>query len=156
MPITLVFQAIVERPPDLVFDILSDLRRYGDWLPHSNVFKGTTAISDDPIRVGTTYVEISPWGIRCGVVTEASRPVRLAFKQPMSLRPRFLGGIDIRLDHAIDAAGSSTRITRTLELDLCGIARLLRRPILRSFAVENRRMLAALKIHAERLPAAGR
>lgn len=74
MSTILVFEAVIERQRELVFDLLVDLRRYADWLPHSPAFKGTTLISAGPIHTGTTYVETSPWGTRRGTVTALDRP----------------------------------------------------------------------------------
>lgn len=152
MPVMLTFETVIRQSREVVFDLLVDLRRYDDWLPHSIAFEGTTSISDGPIRAGSTYVESSRWGTRRGIVTDLDRPARVSYRQPMTLRPLWFGGIDIALDHVLDELGPSTRVMRTLKLELRGPARLLRLPVVRSFKTENERMMAKLKNYAESLP----
>ncbi len=111
MTVTRIVETWIGCEPNLVFDTLADLRRYGEWLPPSSVFRGTTAICEGPIRPGTTYVETSPWGTRRGVVTAMHRPVRISYRQPMTLHPAWLGMIDVQVEDTLEAAGSETRLT---------------------------------------------
>ncbi len=146
---SLYFETSINQRPEIIFDLLADLRGYAAWLPRSVIFNGTSSISPGPIAVGTSYVEKSLWGTRRGTVTEMNRPSRLSFHQPMTLRPAWIGNVDIRLYHELIPSGASTRLIRTLDLDICGPARLFSRVILRGFISENHRMLAKLKAYAE-------
>ncbi len=152
MRTTLIIETLIERERTLVFDILVDLRRYSEWLPRSIVFKGTTSISERPTCVGTTYVESSLWGVRRGTITELHRPDRVSYWQPMTLRPAWIGVIDVRVDDSLSEADSSTRLTRTLRLGFTGPVRLFKSAVARSFRAEIERTHARLKEYTETLP----
>jgi uncharacterized protein YndB with AHSA1/START domain len=148
--IELSFEADIAASAERVFSLLADLRNYGQWLPASSAFYGTTEISDGPIGVGTSYVERSPVGVRHGVVTALLRPIRLDFEQPMTLKPRLLGSIGIKLFHTLTPAAGGVHILRRLELEPHGPVTLLMPLILRAFRAENERMMRTLKAFAER------
>ncbi len=101
------FSADIQAPADSVFSLLAELRDYARWLPTSSAYRGTQRISDGPIGLGTTYVEQSPLGVRHGIVTAFEPPCRLDFEQPMTLRPRIIGVIGIRLAHRLTTDGKS-------------------------------------------------
>jgi uncharacterized protein YndB with AHSA1/START domain len=148
--IELSFEADIQASAERVFSLLADLRHYAEWLPGSSAFHGTTEISEGPIGVGTTYVERSPVGVRHGVVTALVRPTRLDFEQPMTLKPRLLGSIGIKLSHTLTPAAGTVHVLRRLELAPHGPVTLLMPLILRAFRAENERMMRALKAFAER------
>ncbi len=147
--VSLSFDADINQRIEVIYDLLADLRGYGLWLPGSVVFKGTSEVSPGTTVVGTRYIESSPWGIRRGLVTQATRPTLLSFHQPMTLRPEWIGNIDIHLRHNLSSVGAGTRLHRTLDLAITGPARLVSRLIVRASGAENRRMLEKLKIYAE-------
>jgi uncharacterized protein YndB with AHSA1/START domain len=147
--IDLVFEADIHASAETVFAILVDLRHYDRWLPTSDAFHGTTEISEGPITVGTTYVEHSPSGTRAGRVTELVAPTRVAFEQPMTMKPRALGTIGIRLGHTLTPGDGSVHVRRTLELALPVQLRLARPVVRRQFVAENERMMKALQAFAE-------
>lgn len=135
----------IAAPAELVFDTIADLRAYDDWLPRSSAFHGTTILTDGPVTVGTRYVEPGPFGTRHGIVTRCSRPKRLDFEQPMTMRPALLGVIGITLTHEIEPAGPDTRLRRRLDLAPNGPARWFAPLLDRAFRAENERMLPILK-----------
>ena len=146
----LSFEADIAAGAERVFALLADLRDYAQWLPTSSSFHGTTEISDGPIGVGTTYVERSPLGVRHGVVTVLVRPTRLDFEQPMTLRPRLLGSIGIRLSHTLTPAAGAVHLLRRLDIEPRGPVTLLMPLVLSAFRAENQRMMRTLKTFAER------
>lgn len=150
----LFFEATFAAPPERVFDLLADLRGYDAWLPRSVVFKGTSEVSPGPIGAGTTYVERSIWGVRRGAVTRFERPSELAFDQPMTLNPRWLGRIEIRLRQKLVATDAGTYLTRELDLNFHGPVRCIGGAVAAMFATEIRRMIAALEQHIENPSAA--
>ena len=148
--VELRFTADINADADDVFSLLADLRAYDRWLPRSTAFYGTTRISDGPIAVGTTYVEDSPFGVRQGIVTDLVRPVLLNFEQPMTLKPRILGAIGIKLSHVLNPKPGSVHLLRRLELDPRGPVALLMPWVAAAFRSENKRMIERLKMAAER------
>jgi uncharacterized protein YndB with AHSA1/START domain len=133
-----------------VFALLAELRDYDHWLPGSAAFRGTNSISAGPIGVGTTYVEPGPLGVRHGRVTEFLPPKRLAFEQPMMLRPNAMGVIGIRLLMNLTPGGGGVHVRRELQLDPQGPVKLVMPLVLRAFRAENVRMMRILKDYAER------
>jgi uncharacterized protein YndB with AHSA1/START domain len=147
--IELTFEADIRASAGRVFSLLADLRDFDRWLPRSSAFHGTATISEGPIAVGTTYVEPGPLGTRHGAVTEMDRPTRLAFEQPMTLKPRALGVIGIRFVHTLTPNGPSVHLLRALELSPRGPVRLGMRFVVAMFRAENERMMRTLKAYAE-------
>jgi uncharacterized protein YndB with AHSA1/START domain len=134
---------------DRVFALLADLRNYDRWLPKSSAFRGTHHISEGPIATGTTYVEPGPLGVRYGKVTEFVPPTRLAFEQPMTLKPEVMGVIGIRLLHTLTPRDNMVHVRRELQLDPSGPVKLVMPLVVIAFRVENGRMMKKLKAYAE-------
>jgi uncharacterized protein YndB with AHSA1/START domain len=151
--IALKFEADIHASAQRVFSLLADLRDYDRWLPASSAFHGTVRISDGPIAVGTTYVEPGPLGTRHGVVTAMDSPVRLAFEQPMTLKPRVMGVIGIKLLHTLTPRGASVHLSRELQLSPQGPISLAMPLVIKMFRAENERMMRTLKAYAEANPA---
>jgi hypothetical protein len=77
------------------------------------------------------------------------RTTRLAFEQPMTLKPRIVGVIGIALRHILTPNGAALDLLRTLELEPRGPVRWAMPVVTRMFRAENERMLSALKGYAE-------
>jgi uncharacterized protein YndB with AHSA1/START domain len=136
--------------PEVVFDLVSDLHGYSRWLPSAGDYEGTSEISPPPVAVGTTYVEHSRAGVRNGLVIALARPDVIAFRQPMTLRPRSLGTIESTVSMSVAATATGSRVTRTIELGIPRRLKLVRSFVAGRFARESERMLRALKAFAER------
>jgi len=145
----LEFEAQIRATAERVFALLSDLRNYDRWLPRSSAFHGTTEISDGPIGVGTTYVEPGPAGVRTGRITRYEPPTVIGFEQPMTMKPRGAGVIDIRVEHILTPSAGSVHLRRVLQLSFSGPVRFAKPLVQRSFVAENERMMVALKAYAE-------
>lgn len=136
--------------PEVVFDLICDLHGYDRWLPSVGDYEGTSEISPPPVAVGTTYVEQSRHGVRHGIVIALARPDVVAFRQPMTLRPRLAGTIDSTVTMSVSATAVGARVTRTVELGIPRRLAFLRSGVVGRYARESERMLAALKAAAER------
>ena len=142
--VQLLFEADVPASAETVFDTIVDLRGYGRWLSSSSAYPGTTEISTDPIATGTSYVERGPSGVRNGTVTELERPARVTFHQPMTMRPRLLGVIDIHVTYTLAPTPAGVHLTRLVTLRIGWPLRLLQPLVLRQFRRESRRTMDAL------------
>jgi uncharacterized protein YndB with AHSA1/START domain len=142
--VQILIEAEVPAPAETVFDTIVDLRGYGRWLEPSSVYEGTTEISTDPIAAGTTYVESSPSGVRHGTVTELDRPTRVTFHQPMTMKPRLLGVIDIHVTYTLTPTAAGVHLARLVTLALGWRLTPLRPVVLRQFRREGRRTMDAL------------
>ena len=148
--IALHWETEIRGSAERIFALLADLRGYDRWLPGSSAFRGTNSISAGPIGVGTTYVEPGPLGVRHGRVTEFVPPTRLAFEQPMTLRPNAMGVLGIRLFMNLMPGADGVHVRRDLQLDPQGPVKLIMPLVLRAFRAENERMMRVLKDYAER------
>jgi uncharacterized protein YndB with AHSA1/START domain len=147
--IALRFETEIQASAERVFALLADLRGYDRWLPRSRAWRGTSHVSPGPTRLGTTYVEPSPFGVRHGRVTAFDPPTCIGFEQPMASRRRALGVIGIRLVHRLTPEGRGVRLLRVLELEPRGPVRVLMPLLVAPFRAENTRMMHALKAFAE-------
>jgi uncharacterized protein YndB with AHSA1/START domain len=153
--IELSWETDIRASADEVFSLLAGLRDYDRWLGKSAAFRGTHEVSPGPIGAGTTYVEPGPAGTRYGTVTEFDPPGRLHFEQPMTMKPRALGTIGIKVFHTITPGVDGVHLTRRLQLSPSGPVSLLVPLMLGAFRRENERMMHALKEFAEREAASG-
>ena len=135
-----------------IFAAIVDLRGYDRWLDRSKSFPGITDISTDPVAAGTTFVESEPRGVRHGTITEFQPPTRVTFHQPMTMKPRPLGFIDIDVTYTLTPSGASTHLARAVILGLHGPLRLVQPLVVRQFRREGLRTMLALKAHAETAP----
>jgi uncharacterized protein YndB with AHSA1/START domain len=143
------FETEIAAPAETVFDLIADLRGYDRWLPRSKDFPGTTEVSDGPIGVGTTYVEDASAGTRRGRITEFERPTRIAFDQPMALKPRFMGVIEIVASYSLTPRDGAVHLLRVVTLDFPLAMKPAQPVVVPRFRRENERTLAALKEFAE-------
>jgi uncharacterized protein YndB with AHSA1/START domain len=137
---------------DKIFDVIVDLRGYDRWLTPSTAYAGTTEVSSDPITAGTTYVEAGPNGVRHGTITELQPPTRVTFHQPMTMKPRPLGIIDIHVRYALTPTAGSVHVGRVVTLSIPWPLKLIQPLVARQFRSEGERTMLALKTFAEALP----
>jgi len=161
MPIHL--STTINAPAKEVFAIIADLPTYHNWLPESAAFKGTTQVSHNPVKLGTTYHEPGPAGTRKGEVVEFEPPVgktgKITFKQPMSMKPYVLGMVmDMKVTMTVTeerTEGEYGTVKTLLERDInVGYPWALWafKPLVDAeFKKESLRTLEALKAYAEGL-----
>lgn len=133
-----------------VFAVIIDLPEYNRWLPESRAFKGTTEVSTNPVRLGTTYIERSPDGVRYGQVTEFEEPTKVTFHHPMTLKPHFLGiTIDVTVSIAIRQEDAVSHVDRVVSIDIPASLWLIQSVVIKAFRKESGRTLATLKSYVE-------
>lgn len=152
----------INAPAKEVFGILIDLPTYHNWLPETNAFKGTTQVSHNPIKLGTTYHEPGPAGTRKGEVVEfeapaAGKPGKVTFKQPMSMKPYVLGMVlDVKVTMKVTeegnpATGLKTVLDRDVDLSYPWALWAFKPLVDGDFKKESMRTMEALKAYAEGL-----
>jgi uncharacterized protein YndB with AHSA1/START domain len=144
----------INAPAQKVFDVITDLQSYSEWLPDSTSFKGTTEVSDIPVKLGTTYVESNPAGVRSGEVLEFERPSKVVFHQPMKLNPASKGlVIDIKVEVVLKERGEGvTTVERNVYLGYPESLRELKAPFDKGAGEESARVMDLLKKRVESLP----
>jgi uncharacterized protein YndB with AHSA1/START domain len=143
-------EADIRASAETIFAAIVDFRGYDRWLPGSMVFKGITDISSDPVALGTTWAEPGPNGVRHGTVTEFEPPTRVTFHAPMTLKPRFLGMIDITVRLTLAPTEGSVHVIRVVTIGIPWPLKLVQPFVVRQFRVESGRAMRALKVFAER------
>ena len=143
----------VNAPAQKVFDAVTDLQSYSKWLPDSGTFNGTTEISESPVKLGTTYVESSPGGVRSGKVIEFERPSKVVFHQPMKLNPASGGHvIDIKVEVTLKENRGVTTVERDVYLGFPEPLQPLKEAWDKGGSEESVRVLNLLKKYVESLP----
>jgi len=143
-------EADIRCPAETVFDLITDFRGQDRWLAKSSAFRGTNEISSDPVALGTTYREPGPFGVRNGTVTEFERPVKITFRQPMTMRLH-AGTVDVTLRYTLTPGPGSTHVARVVTIAVPGPLRVIQPVLVRAFRAESGRTLLALKAYADTL-----
>jgi hypothetical protein len=153
------YVSTVGAPPATLFSLLSDMPRYGEWLPGSDAFGSTTEVEPYPVRLGSRYHDGKPgqageswWG----TVTGFQPPGSIDFHHTIAVR-QLKATVDVHIHYSFEPEEGDerqTRVARWLALDIAmPIAlRPLRRFIISSFDRENVRTIAAVKRYAEAHP----
>ncbi len=148
-----IYTATVNAPPEQLFRLLSDLPNYGDWLPGSSQYGGTTDVEPYPVRRGSRYHDGKPgepgkdwWGS----VTGFQPPGSLDFQHTINVS-QLRATIDVHIHYSLEAQDGATEVSRWLVLDITlpAVFRPVRPLITARFDKENVRTIAALKAYAE-------
>ena len=109
-------ESTIRRPPEAVFDFLTDLRHELDWNPNA---EHVEKLTDGPIRVGTRFrARWSGTGSTDVVVIHHDRPHAWATRSSAM-------GIEVIASGSVSAIAGGSRYTIRLELRPRGMARLL-------------------------------
>ena len=147
------YAVTISAPPGLLFQLLSDMPNYGDWLPGSGQYGGTTDVEPYPVRRGTRYHDGKPgepgkdwWG----TVTGFQPPGSLDFHHTIHVS-QLRALIDVHIHYSLEPGDGATQVSRWLVLDITLpiVFRPLRPLITARFDKENLRTMAALKAYAE-------
>ncbi|MEU6449732.1 SRPBCC family protein [Streptomyces sp. NPDC046979] len=134
--------------PEQAYACLCDLRRYGDWLPRSASYRGTTPKRTSPAAIGNTYVDHTPLGAVRGVVTDTSASRSIAFRQATDD-----DALAIDIIYRIKPAPGGCTVTRTGRITISGRLRPVAPLVTALIRRENRRTMARLKAHLDGLTA---
>lgn len=147
------YTSSIQAPAGLLFRLLSDLPNYGDWLPGSTAYGGTTDVEPYPVQRGSRYHDGKPDGTGrdwWGTVTGFQPPGALDFQHTIHARP-VLATIDVHIHYSLEEQDGATVVGRWLVVDIkMPFVLLPLRPLITaSFDKENLRTMAALKQYAE-------
>jgi uncharacterized protein YndB with AHSA1/START domain len=145
--VKLDFTLWIARSPEAVYQVLSDLHGYPSWLSNSNLFQETREISDNPVKVGTTYVDKGPSSVMKGVVTELERYSRIAFHQVIRIVGKDVLVIAPR--YTLQPEGDGTLVARELTLQMHGLLWFLQPILVLMIRREDERILQQLKRYME-------
>jgi uncharacterized protein YndB with AHSA1/START domain len=143
-------EADIGCPAEAIFDLIVDFDGQDRWLTKSSAFRGTENISENPVKLGSTYREPGPLGVRNGEVVEYERPFAVVFHQPMTFKLG-LGTVDVVMRYALTPGPASTHVRRVVTIAIPWPLKLLQPVIVGSFRAESARTLVALKAYADTL-----
>jgi hypothetical protein len=148
-----LYNSRVAAPPALLFNLLSDMPNYDDWLPGSKQFAATTDVDPYPVQLGSRYHDGKPgqpgkdwWG----TVTGFQPPGSIDFHHTIGVS-QLRATVDVHIHYSFEGDDGTTQVGRWLVLDIVMpiVLRPLRRLITSSFEKENVRTIAAVKDYAE-------
>lgn len=135
----------IASPIDMVFDRLSDVSRYRDWMPQGSLYRESQW--SDPRRsvgTGTEFQERTIFGRLEGRVSEFDPPARVAFHQVLRWRGRRV--FESRPGYTLSSTASGTSIVHVAEGGFVGLLASLDplfRPLARRERVRTVEALAA-------------
>ena len=137
------FSTDIQRPPDVVFNLIADLANYHQWLPPSKIYAATLDITESPVILGTTYRDNNTM---YGKVIAYQPPTLITFRQSTK-NP----GLDITIRYELSAGNTSdaTHLVRTVTVSTARIFRLFQSIAVRGIRQENERILLAMKRYLE-------
>ena len=145
MPITTSrLDLAIGRPPAVVFDALTRLGQLRGRIESSSTYRGTVDVSDDPVRVGSTYVDRTPIGRLRGEVLALEEGRRVVFRQATAR-----GDLDVRIAYDLEPTPDGTRLVRTGEITTRRWLALVHPVVVWTTRAENRRTMDRLKASLE-------
>src|SRR5689334_12830803 len=143
-------ETLIKRSPETVFQLLADLAGYAAWLPPSPVYKETTDISEQPIQVGTTYLDKRQTYEMRGEVTKYKPYTRLAFHQSAFInQPRARGELDMHVRYMLTPKEEGTRVLRTCEIRTEDLLAIFQPFVVEPIRKESERIVQRMKWYLE-------
>ena len=137
------FSTDIQRPRDVVFNLIADLANYQQWLTPSNIYTGTFEIIESPVILGTTYRDSNTM---YGKVIAYQAPTLITFQQGTK-NP----GLHITIGYELSAGntGGDTHLVRTVTIVTARLYRLFQPIAVIGIRQENERILLAMKRYLE-------
>jgi uncharacterized protein YndB with AHSA1/START domain len=134
----------IHRPIQQVFQHLTDIPRYPEWMPGNSILRHCTQDSDGVVGPGTTYTDRTTLGTVQGEVAEFQRPTRVVFHYSARLLGRVV--LEGWPGYTLERTGPDTTLVRhDAEARLYGPFRVLQPVVQRIARNERRRTVDALK-----------
>jgi len=151
MPV-LHFTTAINAPPQVVFDRIADFAHYSQWLPPSGMFKSVMEVSENPVRLDSTYVDKGTNSTMYGKVTVYHPPEKIAFHQVTQIKVLGLAvaGLEVTIAYQLTSWSGGTNLTRDVTVQASGMLKLIQARLLTGIAAESQRILAALKTGLEK------
>ncbi|GHO94477.1 hypothetical protein KSF_045250 [Reticulibacter mediterranei] len=143
-------EALIKRSPETVFQLLTDLVGYAAWLPPSSLYSQITEISEQPVQVGTTYLDKGKTYDMRGEVTKYKPYTRLAFHQSSFInQPGARGELDMHIRYMLTPKEEGTRVLRTCEIRTTDLLAIFQPFVIRSIRKESERIVQRMKWYLE-------
>ena len=141
--IQIELKTIIERPVEEVFDRLTDLSGYNNWMSKSGLFKNSRKTSTGPVGKGTTFSDKVRYGKAEGEITFYQRPTHVKFRQVVKLMG--VSFMESRPEYKLEFLHNHTRIHHIAKGEIYGIFKILEPLFYPVARAERKRTLKALK-----------
>ncbi len=149
---TLHFETTINVPAHTIFELIADFVHYDRWLQGSGLYESVVELSENPVRLGTTYVDKGSGSVMHGQVTVFKPPEKISFHQRTHLK--LLGfvpaGLDVTVAYTLSPAGVGTHVHRAVTVAVSGALRPVQKGLVNRLSAESQRILDALKAHLEK------
>ncbi len=136
------FRTEINSPMGRVFQLITDLKRYNQWLPASRLYTAVSDVSQEPVRLGTTYVDNGSVAMM-GEVTAFHPPAHITFSQTSP-------NVDLTIHYMLATIDKRTRVARDVDFQPKGMLTKLFAPLaMGRIRKENERVLQAMKTYLE-------
>ena len=142
------YEITIDRPVGNVFAVLAAVERYHEWLPPSKTFIRVELDVDEPIKLGSTFIDIQRKGSTMrGEVHIYDPPHQIGFRQASPLP---LGSaIKVRMEYTLKPEGNRTHVVRHHVFDVPFLLRPTMLYLKPMIITENRRIVERLRSFCE-------
>ena len=142
---------VVAAPRELVFDLLAEPRQQARW---NSLYQSIDAVSDTPVRDGSTFSGRFKGSGRATVTFERVRPgIDFVHRAAVAIAGRIVLG-QMRHTYAVADAPGGTRFTQTVEFVPSGLGKLLAGMLRGAFAKRLPESFEEFRSFVEMLPEA--
>jgi uncharacterized protein YndB with AHSA1/START domain len=144
------FEAFIKRSPETVFQLLANLSGYASWLPPSELYSETSAVSEHPTKVGTAYIDKGPYSEMCGEVSELEPYSHLVFCQSGRFTSRWPGEeVEMHIRYTLRSTRDGTQVIRDVELYSQSILKVVSPQLVQTIKKESNRILQRIQWYME-------
>lgn len=135
--------SMINRPPEDVFERLTNISDYARWMPRSGVFIKSEKTSAGPVEKGSTYYDKGRMGTFKGEVSDFSKPNRVAFRETL----RWLGMrvMEARPGYVLKTVDGGTQVHHVSDGQFYGVFKLMQPMAAVIARGERKRVVNALK-----------
>ena len=141
--IQIEFEETISQPVVVVFERLTDIDGYNQWLPESRVFIECRQTSDGPVEAGTTFIDKTRIGVYEGEVIRLQRPTRVTFRNELQwMHFKVMASTP---DYRLESIDEGTLLNHTARGEMFGLFKLLEPYVALRAREERRRTVRYLK-----------
>jgi uncharacterized protein YndB with AHSA1/START domain len=145
------FETTINCRPAVVFDLIADLKGYARWLNSSQLFEGLMEITENPVKLGTEYVDKGTGTTMRGRVIAYEMPARITFQQKKPIKIVLaLGELTVTVQYTLLPAGEATHVARDTTVEGSGLLKLIEPLLIKQISPENERILQVMKATLEK------
>jgi uncharacterized protein YndB with AHSA1/START domain len=136
--VTVDYEVAIERPPDVVFDYITQVERFADWQADAGV-TGVRRMTPGPIGPGSRFT-IERRGRRGGVATIECEVTAFVPGRRFTFHGRDSDGFSSDFDTILGASGGGTVLHWTVRMTPPNLAMRLMQPLIRREILRSARV----------------